>query len=130
MVPPAEAYGVAAFYHMLSLEPRPRTVVHVCDDIACRVSGALDLCRDIEKHLGPAGAAKPHARATWLRSPCLGQCERAPAVLFQAAGEGCSDWTLAPATSKTVMAAIEVGRPERKTSERPAAGHSSSAPRV
>src|SRR5437867_11661738 len=49
MVPPAEAYGVAAFYHMLSLEPRPKTVVHVCDDIACRVSGALDLCRDLEK---------------------------------------------------------------------------------
>ena len=111
MVPPAEAYGVAAFYHMLSLEPRPKTVVHVCDDIACRVSGALDLCRDMEKHLGPPGAAEPDAPATWLRSPCLGQCERAPAVMFQAAGEGRGDWSLAPATSKTMMAALEQGRP-------------------
>ncbi len=39
-VPPAEAYGVASFYAMFSLEPRPKTVVHVCDDIACRVNGA------------------------------------------------------------------------------------------
>ena len=39
-VPPAEAYGVATFYTMFSVEPRPVTVVHVCDDLACRVSGA------------------------------------------------------------------------------------------
>jgi len=118
MVPPAEAYGVAAFYAMLSLEPRPRTVVHVCDDIACRAGGALDLCRDMEKRLGPPGTAKPDAPATWLKSPCLGQCERAPAVMFQAAGKGRGDWSLAPATSKAVMAGIEAGGPERKTSGR------------
>ena len=28
-VPPAEAYGVASFYAMFSLQPRPRTVLHV-----------------------------------------------------------------------------------------------------
>ena len=116
MVPPAEAYGVAAFYAMLSLEPRPKTVVHVCDDIACRASGALDLCREMEKRLGPPGKARPDARATWLKSPCLGQCERAPAVMFQAAGKGRGDWTLAPATSKAVMAGIEAGGADRKTS--------------
>ena len=27
-----------------------------------------------------------HEDATWLRSPCLGQCERAPAVLVTSAG--------------------------------------------
>src|SRR3989442_5681497 len=121
MVPPAEAYGVAAFYHMLSLEPRPKTVVHVCDDIACRVSGALDLCREMEKRLGPPGSAKAEASATWLKSPCLGQCERAPAVMFQAAGEGRGDWSLAPATSKAVMAGLDGGR---AASDTPRAGPS------
>ncbi len=129
MVPPAEAYGVAAFYHMLSLEPRPRTVVHVCDDIACRASGAIDLCREMEKLLGPEGDAKPDARATWLRSPCLGQCERAPAVMFQVAGEARGDWSLAPATSKTVMAGVEGGRPV-DDALRPATWRGSSAPRA
>jgi len=117
-VPPAEAYGVAAFYAMFSLEPRPKTVVHVCDDIACRANGALDLCRDLEKKLGPTGEAKKGAPATWLRSPCLGQCERAPAVMFQSAGEGRGDWSLAPATLPAVMSGIETGLKGRKTSER------------
>src|SRR5581483_1483649 len=30
-VPPADAYGVATFYALFSTEPRPPTVVHVCE---------------------------------------------------------------------------------------------------
>ena len=54
-VPPAEAYGVASFYAMFSMKPRPPSVVHVCDDIACRVNGAEALCRDLEQQIGKAG---------------------------------------------------------------------------
>src|SRR6266508_4627300 len=43
-VPPAEAYGVATFYAMFSVEPRPGNVVHVCDDLACRLLGGRELC--------------------------------------------------------------------------------------
>ena len=39
-VPPADAYGVASFYAMFALKPRPPRVVHVCDDIACKTRGA------------------------------------------------------------------------------------------
>ena len=39
-VAPAEIYGVASFYALFSLEPRPATVVHVCDDVACKARGA------------------------------------------------------------------------------------------
>ena len=38
--PPAEAYGVATFYALFATTPRPPVVVHVCDDIACRLAGA------------------------------------------------------------------------------------------
>ena len=38
-VPPADAYGVATFYALLALEPRPPRVVHVCEDVACRCRG-------------------------------------------------------------------------------------------
>ena len=34
-VPPADAYGVATFYALLSTVPRPRRVLLVCDDIGC-----------------------------------------------------------------------------------------------
>ena len=43
-IPPAEAYGVATFYAMFSVEERPANVVHVCDDLACRGAGGLALC--------------------------------------------------------------------------------------
>ena len=51
-VPPAEAYGVATFYAMFSTEERPARVVHVCDDIACKVAGAENLIGDLERQLG------------------------------------------------------------------------------
>ncbi len=70
MVPPAEAYGVATFYALISTVERPPIVAHVCDDIACRqVSGAVDSDRD-----------------DVIASPCLGQCDRRPAVFLQRAG--------------------------------------------
>ena len=64
-----------------------RVVAHVCDDIACRITGGEALCAALERALGPAGAGARRRRTAWMRSPCLGQCERAPAVLVLAAGE-------------------------------------------
>jgi NADH-quinone oxidoreductase subunit F len=66
-VPPADAFGVATFYALISLEERPADVLHVCTDLACQLAGAEV----------PPGA---HA------SPCLGLCERAPASLRTIAG--------------------------------------------
>jgi NADH-quinone oxidoreductase subunit F len=88
-VPPAEAYGVATFYAMFSTEPRPRTVVHACDDLACRIAGGLQVGEALQERLGPPGAAD--GEVTWLRSPCLGMCERAPAALVQPSGAGMKD---------------------------------------
>jgi NADH-quinone oxidoreductase subunit F len=81
-VPPAEAYGVATFYAMFSVEPRPRTVLHVCDDIACRVNGAEALIDELGRRLGPDRSDQ------FVRSPCLGLCEVAPAALLQTTGGG------------------------------------------
>ncbi len=103
-VPPAEAYGVATFYDMFSLEQAPPVVARVCDDIACQAKGAGDLCAGIEKVMGPAGGGQV-SRCGWVRSPCLGQCERAPAVLVTASGERPWASVIAPATAQTVEAA-------------------------
>ncbi len=85
-VPPAEAYGVATFYAMFSVEERPGTVVHVCDDLACRIGGAMELCAQLVSTVGPEGTPAADGASTWLRSPCLGMCERAPALLAQRTG--------------------------------------------
>ena len=114
-MPPAEAYGVASFYTMFSMKPRPPSVVHVCDDIACRVNGAEALCRDLTLRLGNAGEPALDGRAMWLRSPCLGQCDRAPAALFQLAGRERSDWTLIGATADAIVAGLGGGVRDRGT---------------
>jgi NADH-quinone oxidoreductase subunit F len=96
-VPPAEAYGVATFYHLFTHEPpEAADVVHVCDDIACRPLGAVDLMADLR-------AVGHHVRP----SPCLGQCERGPAVLVQRTGG--DDLTVTSAGVAEVSVAIDRG---------------------
>jgi NADH-quinone oxidoreductase subunit F len=106
-VPPAEAYGVASFYALFSLSPRPAGVVHVCDDIACLARGAGELCADLERTLGPAGTPSADGRTAWLRSPCLGLCERAPAAMVSIAGESPVEGVVAPADAAAMRGALE-----------------------
>ncbi len=87
-VAPADAYGVATFYAMFSVEPQPPTIAHVCEDLACRLAGSKELAAGLSQRL-PKDAVRP--------APCLGLCERAPAVLFQCAGAGARDYVVAPA---------------------------------
>jgi NADH-quinone oxidoreductase subunit F len=98
-VPPAEAYGVATFYHLFSTVSRPQGVAHICDDIACREAGGEDLCAEMESRFGPDGEA-------WSRSPCLGLCERAPAALVTVAGAEPRRTALAPADGDTLSAIL------------------------
>ncbi len=95
-VAPAEAYGVGSFYALLSTTPRAPRVVHVCDDIACRCAGAESLCATLESAFGAAGTSNADTQTTWLRSPCLGLCDRAPAAFITEAGEAPSARALAP----------------------------------
>ena len=85
-VPPAEAYGVATFYALINTGSRSQTLIHVCDDIVCARNGADELKRSLEHELGPPGAIDPGR--SWTPSPCLGQCDRAPAALIHSAGAG------------------------------------------
>ncbi|MBT6063723.1 MAG: NADH-quinone oxidoreductase subunit E, partial [Candidatus Marinimicrobia bacterium] len=93
-IPPAEAYGVATFYHLFShSEPQADSTVHVCDDIVCRTVGAGGLMDDLRE----AGyQVRP--------SPCLGQCDRGPAVLVQRTSA--EDLSVAPARLQDVETAI------------------------
>jgi len=112
MVPPADAYGVASFYALFSLRPRPPLVAHVCDDIVCMAKGAEDIVDTLQQRLGPESSEE--GAATWLRSPCLGQCERAPALLWQRAGGG--DRSQAPSSNEAVGRVLADGlfdAPER-----------------
>ena len=106
-LPPAEAYAVASFYGLFSLTPRPRRVLHICDDIACMTRGAEELCGRVEQRLGPPSTDTLDGKATWYRSPCLGLCERAPAALISFAGERPCEGVFAPADPNRIIAALQ-----------------------
>ena len=105
-VPPAEAFGVADFYALLSTHPQPPAVAHICDDIACKVKGADQLCSELEKAHGPEGS-NPDGKLAWRRSPCLGMCERAPAAIVMVAGERHTEQALAPASTEEITTALQ-----------------------
>jgi NADH-quinone oxidoreductase subunit F len=105
-VPPAEAYGVATFYAMFSVTERAGRVVHVCDDIACLAAGATDICDRLESVMGAAGTGEEVA---WVRSPCLGMCDRAPAALYQLAGG--SDRSAGPVDVPQIQASLGAALP-------------------
>ena len=102
-VPPADIYGVATFYAMFATEPRAPYVAHVCDDVACGASGGEEIIARLTEELGHAGEGK---EVSWVRSPCLGLCERAPAVMMQLAGQ--PDTSIAPAAAPDVQVALRV----------------------
>jgi len=73
-VPPAEAYGVASFYELFRVDEAPDhdgPVTHVCVDGPCRAVAT--------EAIAAVKAAGGHVH----ESPCLGQCERPPAVFMQ-----------------------------------------------
>jgi NADH-quinone oxidoreductase subunit F len=115
-VPPAEAYGVATFYALYATKPQPPVVAHVCDDIACRIAGAQRTCDDLRRTLGPEGEASGDGLVGWHRSPCLGLCDLAPAVLVTSAGEQTTRTAIAPADAAAVLARLEApGRGSPRT---------------
>jgi NADH-quinone oxidoreductase subunit F len=106
-VPPAEIFGVASFYALFDLDHVHETVVHVCDDVACRSRGAQDVIRDLESRCGREGSTTGRS-ATWKRSPCLGLCEHAPAAFVQRAGAARRDVSVAPVNAAVLQEALRM----------------------
>lgn len=88
-IPPAEAYGVATFYALFDVGGAGGPTVHVCDDIVCAQYGAEELCATLDEE-----------GTDYERSPCLGQCDRAPAAMFHQPGVGYGN--AAPVTVESV----------------------------
>ena len=99
-VPPADAYGVATFYAMFAVEERPLRTVHVCADLACQTRGAGPLLDAFDSDTGEDSGVR------WVPSPCLGLCERAPAVLVTEAGDPAGEAVIAPASATDVPVAL------------------------
>ncbi|MGI9665758.1 MAG: NAD(P)H-dependent oxidoreductase subunit E [Acidimicrobiia bacterium] len=106
-VSPAEAYGVATFYDLIATEPRPPRVANVCDDIACKAAGVDPMIAELRDILGAPGEFG--SAAAWVKSPCLGQCEKGSAAFVQIAGE--TDVMIAPASADAIVEVLRSQHP-------------------
>ena len=88
-IPEADIFGVIGFYSLFYDEPTGETIIRICTDPACGLAGSDDMLGGLCDRLGIAvGETSPNGRYTLERSPCLGLCEHAPAVLITQRGKG------------------------------------------
>ncbi|NIR32059.1 MAG: NADH-quinone oxidoreductase subunit NuoE [Gammaproteobacteria bacterium] len=84
-----ELDGVATFYNLIYRRPVGRHVIHVCDSVSCWLTGYEEQLSHLKRHLGVSfGQTTSDARFTLLPIPCLGACDRAPAMMIDGETHG------------------------------------------
>ena len=80
-VTPAYCVSIASFYDQFRLEPVGRTVVEVCTNVSCALSGAQQVVEAFEKELGVRAGTTSEDGAYMLGTvECLGGCGWATVV--------------------------------------------------
>jgi NADH-quinone oxidoreductase subunit F len=88
-VPLADVFGVIDFYALFYRKPVARVVIHLCGDPACAMAGSEEMFKLIRKRTTPGPADSSALPAVMVeRSPCLGLCEHAPALMVQGGAAG------------------------------------------
>ncbi len=79
--PAVEAYGVASFYSMFSVEPRGKNIIRICESAPCHVAGAEQVVTALEKELGISmGESTSDGLFTLEFTQCVGQCQATPVI--------------------------------------------------
>lgn len=82
-VPLCKLYGMATFYKALSLNPRGKNVIRVCDGTACHIRSSQLLIDEIERVLGiRPGETSKDGEFTLETVNCLGSCAIAPVMVI------------------------------------------------
>jgi NADH-quinone oxidoreductase subunit E len=82
-VPLCKLYGIATFYKSLSLKPRGRNIIKVCDGTACHIRSSQLLIDEIEGLLGiKPGETSSDGEFTLETVNCLGSCAIAPVMVI------------------------------------------------
>ncbi len=78
-----ELDSVATFYNKILRRPVGRHVIRICDSISCYLCGYETVRACLERKLGiRAGETTADGRFTLITNPCLGACDRAPAMMI------------------------------------------------
>ncbi|MDG9926878.1 MULTISPECIES: NADH-quinone oxidoreductase subunit NuoE [unclassified Pseudomonas] len=82
-IPASDVEGVATFYSQIFRVPVGRHIIRVCDSMTCFVGGHENVLGSIKDQLGIVpGQTTADGRFTLLPVCCLGNCDKAPAVMI------------------------------------------------
>ncbi|MBD9483834.1 NADH-quinone oxidoreductase subunit NuoE [Pseudomonas sp. PDM14] len=82
-IPASDVEGVATFYSQIFRQPVGRHIIRVCDSMTCFVGGHENVLASIKDQLGIApGQTTADGRFTLLPVCCLGNCDKAPALMI------------------------------------------------
>ena len=77
----AQAYGVATFYSYLSVKPRGKYIIRMCESAPCHIAGADEVIKAIESELGiKVGETTTDGKFTLELTECIGQCQATPVI--------------------------------------------------
>lgn len=81
-VPVSQLYSMATFYKALSLKPKGKHIIKVCNGTACHLRGSMNLVTGLKRELGiePGETTKDMQFSVDLVN-CLGCCALAPVML-------------------------------------------------
>ena len=78
----AATKGIASYYSMLSMAPRGRHIIRLCESPVCRMFGSMDLLATASEASGaPVGGTDPGGLFTLETCQCLGRCADGPAMM-------------------------------------------------
>ena len=75
-------YAIATFYKALSLKPKGKHIIKLCDGTACHMRGASNLVGEIQRQLGiMPGERTEDGQFSLELVNCVGSCALAPVMI-------------------------------------------------
>lgn len=82
-IPLSAVYGVVTYYSLFSTSPRGRYVIRVCRSPVCTMLGADRVMNNLQSVLGiHEREVSDDGLFSYEKAECLGQCEKAPAMMI------------------------------------------------
>ena len=80
--PLSSLYSMATFYRALSLKPKGKHIIKLCDGTACHIRGSVNLIGGVKRELGiGAGETSEDGEFSLELVNCLGSCALAPVMV-------------------------------------------------
>jgi len=82
-IPLSKLYGIATFYKALSLKPKGRHIIKVCDGTACHIKASQTLLEEIKEQLNILpGETTDDGMFSLETVNCLGSCAVSPVMVI------------------------------------------------